>query len=38
LRDGVPDHAVFQEYWADARSDSFQPPARIRRLRDSKAR
>ncbi|SCB04603.1 Conserved hypothetical protein [Xanthomonas translucens pv. translucens DSM 18974] len=38
LRDGVPDHAVFQEYWADARSDSFQPPVRIRRLRDSKAR
>ncbi|MBN6100647.1 FMN-binding glutamate synthase family protein [Xanthomonas sp. CFBP 8703] len=38
LRDGVPDHAVFQEYWADARSDSFQPPARIRSLRDSKSR
>ncbi|MCC4595142.1 FMN-binding glutamate synthase family protein [Xanthomonas campestris pv. phormiicola] len=34
----LPDHAVFQEYWADARSDSFQPPARIRSLRDSKSR
>lgn len=34
----VPDHAVFHDYWADARSDSFQPPARIRALRGSKAR
>jgi glutamate synthase domain-containing protein 2 len=33
----VPEHAVFHEFWADARSDSFQPPARIRSLRDSKA-
>ncbi|MDQ1093509.1 glutamate synthase domain-containing protein 2 [Xanthomonas sacchari] len=33
----VPDHAVFHDYWGDARSDSFQPPERIRRLRDSKS-
>jgi Glutamate synthase domain 2 len=34
----VPDHAVFHDYWGDARSDSFQPPPRIRSLRDSKSR
>ncbi|MBN6152635.1 FMN-binding glutamate synthase family protein [Xanthomonas sp. AmX2] len=34
----VPDHAVFHDYWGDARSDSFQPPARVRSLRDSKSR
>jgi glutamate synthase domain-containing protein 2 len=34
----VPDHAVFHDYWADARSDSFQPPARIQALRTSKSR
>jgi len=34
----VPDHAVFHDYWADARSDSFQPPPRIRALRESKSR
>ena len=33
----VPEHAVFHEFWADARSDSFQPPQRIRSLRDSKS-
>lgn len=33
----VPDHAVFHDYWADARSDSFQPPARIQALRTSKS-
>jgi hypothetical protein len=34
----VPDHAVFHDFWADARSDSFQPPARIQALRASKSR
>ena len=34
----VPDHAVFHAFWADARSDSFQPPARIQALRASKSR
>ncbi len=34
----VPDHAVFHDFWADARADSFQPPARIKALRDSKSR
>jgi len=34
----VPEHSVFHDYWADARADSFQPPARIRALRDSKSR
>ncbi len=34
----VPDHAVFHDFWGDARSDSFAPPARVRALRDSKSR
>ena len=34
----VPEHSVFHDYWGDARADSFQPPARIRALRDSKSR
>jgi glutamate synthase domain-containing protein 2 len=34
----VPDHAVFHDFWADARADSFQPPSRIKALRDSKSR
>jgi len=33
---GVPDHAVFQSFWSDARSDSFQPPAAIAARRASK--
>jgi glutamate synthase domain-containing protein 2 len=36
LLDRVPEHVVFREYWADARSDSFAPPARISGLRGSK--
>ncbi|HYG04967.1 MAG TPA: FMN-binding glutamate synthase family protein [Stenotrophomonas sp.] len=35
---GVPDHAVFQDFWAEARADSFQPPPRVSSLRDSKSR
>ncbi len=38
LLDGVPEHAVFKNFWAEARSDSFQPPAGIRALRDTKSR
>ena len=37
LLDRVPDHAVFKSFWAEARSDSFAPPPRIRALRDSKS-
>ena len=36
LLEKVPDHTVFREYWADARSDSFIPPARISTLRTSR--
>lgn len=35
---GAPEHAVFKAFWADARSDSFQPPERMRRLRETKSR
>lgn len=33
----IPEHAVFQAYWASARSDSFGPPASVAALRRSKA-
>jgi len=33
----VPDHAVFKAFWTEARSDSFAPPERVRRMRDSKS-
>ncbi|MFZ7096386.1 FMN-binding glutamate synthase family protein [Luteimonas dalianensis] len=35
---GAPEHAVFEAFWADARSDSFEPPERMRRLRETKSR
>ena len=35
---GAPEHAVFKAFWADARSDSFEPPERMRRLRETKSR
>ncbi len=38
LLTGHPEHAVFRDYWHDARSDSFRPPARIHALRTSKSR
>ncbi len=38
LLTGHPEHAVFRDYWHDARSDSFQPPTRIQALRASKSR
>lgn len=34
---GIPDHAVFREYWADARADSFLPPSSVARLRCGKS-
>jgi glutamate synthase domain-containing protein 2 len=38
LLDGVPDHTVFRDFWASARSDSFNAPERQRGLRASKLR
>ncbi|WP_282266473.1 FMN-binding glutamate synthase family protein [Stenotrophomonas sp. PS02298] len=38
LLNKVPEHTVFREYWAEARSDSFTPPARVAALRTSKMR
>ena len=37
LLHGAPEHTVFKACWADARSDSFEPPERMRRLRESKS-
>ena len=36
LLGGSPDHKVFQEFWAVARSDSFAPPEKVRTLRGGK--
>ena len=38
LADTMPDHPVFQAFWADARSDSFVAPALVRAMRSSKVR
>ncbi len=38
LIDRIPAHAVFRDFWADARSDSFAPPARVSALWDSRSR
>ena len=32
----IPDHAVFKAFWADARPDTFAPPAAVAALRASK--
>jgi glutamate synthase domain-containing protein 2 len=32
----VPEHAVFKQFWADARSDSFAAPDKVRALRGVK--
>ena len=37
LGSSLPAHSVFRDYWPIARSDSFDPPARVRSLRDSKS-
>ncbi|GAA4867114.1 FMN-binding glutamate synthase family protein [Luteimonas vadosa] len=34
----VPEHAVFQDFWAVARADSFDAPLQVRSLRSSKLR
>jgi hypothetical protein len=33
---GETHHSVFDKYWADARADSFDPPAFILELRETK--
>ena len=33
LLEGIPNHAVFQDFWAAARSDSFAAPARANQVR-----
>ncbi|MBN8727074.1 MAG: FMN-binding glutamate synthase family protein [Xanthomonadales bacterium] len=38
LLQGVPEHAVFQRFWNDARPDSFAPPPKIAARRASKLR
>jgi glutamate synthase domain-containing protein 2 len=37
LLDHVPEHAVFRNFWAGARSDSFAPPVQVQALRGAKA-
>ena len=37
LLDRIPDHAVFRDFWAEARSDAFMPPLHVARLRTSKS-
>jgi hypothetical protein len=37
LLEQVPEHAVFRNFWSMARSDSFDPPERIRALRAGKS-
>ena len=37
LLGGMPDHAVFQQFWAGARSDSFAPPDKVASLRGNKS-
>lgn len=36
LLSGQPEHSVFRDYWPLARTDTFDPPARIQALRDSR--
>lgn len=38
LIDDIPDHAVFRNFWALSRSDSFMAPDQVRSLRDGKLR
>lgn len=37
LLDQVPEHAVFRQFWAEARSDSFAAPAKVRAMREAKS-
>jgi glutamate synthase domain-containing protein 2 len=34
----IPDHAVFREFWATARSDTFEAPERVQAMREAKNR
>lgn len=34
----IPEHPAFKVFWAEARSDSFMSPARVRAIRSSKIR
>ncbi len=34
---GLPEHAVFQDYWRMARSDGFMPPEHVLRMRSGKS-
>ena len=36
LLDRIPEHAVFRQFWAEARSDSFSPPQKVRAMREAK--
>ncbi len=36
LLHGTPEHAVFRQFWAPARADSFEPPPRVAALRMAK--
>ena len=38
LLEGLPEHSLFQDYWPLANSDSFEPPARIKAMREHKYR
>lgn len=38
LLERVPSHAVFRDFWAEARSDAFAPPRRVSALCDTKDR
>ena len=38
LLEQIPQHAVFQRFWAQARGDSFAPPPDVAALRASKLR
>ncbi len=37
LLTGTSEHAVFRDYWPQARSDQFAPPERVARMRGSKS-
>ncbi|TXH72081.1 MAG: FMN-binding glutamate synthase family protein [Lysobacteraceae bacterium] len=37
LLSGPSEHAVFRDYWAQARSDAFAAPSRLSAIRDSKS-
>ena len=37
LLTGIPEHAVFESFWASSRSDSFAAPEKVTRMRESKS-